>query len=258
MRLAPILIAAVLLPLSGCFGSKDGGGGSSSPAPSSGGGNETDGTGTPLDPTAFIQDYPLTVMAGDPINMTWSVDTGADVTMNTTHTAIHWADFPVEDPQSPDDYGNASEILSGPVPGEFNVTFTIDEPATIYARAHAILGEEHVWSDQVSFDVTPSTTSGARKTVTIGNRTTSYLANYDPQSVTISVGDSVVWLNMDGFSHSATSDAGAPAAFNTGTLAADAASDPIVFTVAGTYTYHCQVHPQTMTGALGGTVIVQA
>jgi plastocyanin len=65
---------------------------------------------------------------------------------------------------------------------------------------------------------------------------------FTPNPLTINVGDSVRWTNTDAATHTATSDAGAPATFTTGNLT-QGQSATILFTVAGTYNYHCAIHP---------------
>jgi plastocyanin len=69
-----------------------------------------------------------------------------------------------------------------------------------------------------------------------------------PQTVNISVGDSVEWRNRDDVQHTSTSNDGL---WNSGLLARDQRFS-FAFTVPGTYNYHCSPHP-TMTGS----VIVQ-
>ncbi|HET9520267.1 MAG TPA: cupredoxin family copper-binding protein [Candidatus Limnocylindrales bacterium] len=72
---------------------------------------------------------------------------------------------------------------------------------------------------------------------------------FDPAAVTVSVGDTVTWTNGDGVGHTATADGGA---FDTGTIAGGG-SDSVTFSAAGTFAYHCTIHP-----AMTGTVTVQA
>lgn len=71
---------------------------------------------------------------------------------------------------------------------------------------------------------------------------------FSPATMTIKVGDSVTWTNQDSVGHSATADNGS---FDTGILA-QGKSGTITFSKAGTYTYHCSVHPM-----MHGTIIVQ-
>jgi len=74
-------------------------------------------------------------------------------------------------------------------------------------------------------------------------------------SVTINAGQAVRWRNDGQAQHTVTSTSvpGGAASFNSGDIEYQNFYDH-VFTVAGTYTYRCENHPQEMTGA---TVIVQ-
>lgn len=71
-------------------------------------------------------------------------------------------------------------------------------------------------------------------------------SSYSPSPRVVTVGQTVVWHNADSMSHTATADGGA---FNTGSVAPGATSDPITMTTAGAFPYHCSIHP-SMTGAL--------
>jgi plastocyanin len=73
---------------------------------------------------------------------------------------------------------------------------------------------------------------------------------YAPASAQAKVGDVVAWKNDDSVPHSATMDAGT---CDTDTISAGS-SAMLVFTAAGTYTYHCKVHPGQMKDV---TVVVQ-
>ena len=72
---------------------------------------------------------------------------------------------------------------------------------------------------------------------------------FSPSSVTIDVGDTVTWTNADAQSHTATAD---DASFDTGTIAGST-SKSVTFATAGTFGYHCKIHP-----SMTGTVVVQA
>lgn len=85
--------------------------------------------------------------------------------------------------------------------------------------------------------------AAADQTVTMEN------LQFQPATVTVQVGDSVTWSNADAVPHTATADDGS---FDTGTISGGASASH-TFTTAGTFAYHCEVHP-TMTG----TVVVQA
>ena len=68
---------------------------------------------------------------------------------------------------------------------------------------------------------------------------------FSPPSLTVTVGDTVTWTNSDDIPHTATADGGS---FDTGTLD-QGASNTVTFDTAGTFPYHCTIHPQ-MTGAI--------
>ena len=71
---------------------------------------------------------------------------------------------------------------------------------------------------------------------------------FDPATLTIQAGQHVHFSNHDGVSHTATSDTGA---FDTGNIAGGA-SGSAEFESAGTFPYHCKIHP-----TMKGTIIVQ-
>lgn len=66
----------------------------------------------------------------------------------------------------------------------------------------------------------------------------------EPSSLTIDVGDTVEWHNHDSATHTATDDDGA---WGTGSLA-NGQGEQITFEKARDDTYHCEFHPNTMTG----------
>ena len=71
---------------------------------------------------------------------------------------------------------------------------------------------------------------------------------FDPNTVTIKVGESVTWTNEDSFNHTVTADNGE---FESGDLA-KGGTFSFTFDKAGTYPYHCGIHP-----SMTGTVVVQ-
>jgi plastocyanin len=62
---------------------------------------------------------------------------------------------------------------------------------------------------------------------------------FDPQTVSIKVDEAVQWTNDDSASHTATMDDGS---CSTDSIASGT-SAKLVFHVAGTYAYHCRIHP---------------
>ena len=73
--------------------------------------------------------------------------------------------------------------------------------------------------------------------------------SYSPASVTVNVGDTVTWTNSGAQAHTATADDGS---WDTGNIAGGG-TDAVTFATAGTFPYHCDIHPQ-----MTGTVTVQA
>lgn len=71
---------------------------------------------------------------------------------------------------------------------------------------------------------------------------------FDPDSVTISVGTTVRWTNLDAALHTSTSDDGVWDSGNLNT------NDQFTFTFdsSATYPYHCEIHP-----AMTATIIVE-
>lgn len=90
----------------------------------------------------------------------------------------------------------------------------------------------------------PSPNPGPSPDVTVtiqGNRGNQ---SYAPSPVTVRVGQTVGWRNADSATHTSTQDGGG---FNTGNIASGATSTPIAMNTAGTFPYHCAIHPG-MTG----------
>jgi plastocyanin len=71
---------------------------------------------------------------------------------------------------------------------------------------------------------------------------------FSPQTITIAAGDTVTWTNSDAQGHTATADGGS---FDTGTIANNT-SKSVTFDTAGTFGYHCKIHP-----AMTATIVVE-
>lgn len=69
---------------------------------------------------------------------------------------------------------------------------------------------------------------------------------FNPSNVTAKTGQVIAFSNTGSASHTATLDNGGCA---TGTINAGK-SDGLVFTTAGTYTFHCSIHPTQMKGTI--------
>jgi plastocyanin len=105
------------------------------------------------------------------------------------------------------------------------------------------------------YSSTPTTTAAATKPpanakqVEIGG--TAYSFGFNPATVTIKAGTTVVWTNGSVAPHTVTSDAGAPAAFDSGTISTGGGQFSFTFTKSGTYHYHCSIHTY-----MKGTIVV--
>jgi plastocyanin len=73
--------------------------------------------------------------------------------------------------------------------------------------------------------------------------------SFSPNPTTMRVGQTVAWKNGDSTTHDATSDV---TRFGTGTVSAGATSAPVTMSTAGTFAYHCTIHP-----GMVGTLVVQ-
>ncbi len=71
---------------------------------------------------------------------------------------------------------------------------------------------------------------------------------FSPDPITISVGDAITWTNGDSAPHTVTLDDGS---CDTGQFG-QGETGTIRFNVAGTYAYHCAVHPN-----MKGTIVVE-
>jgi amicyanin len=99
---------------------------------------------------------------------------------------------------------------------------------------------------------TAATPSGPTKAVTIASPGGTF--GFSPATITVKVGTTVIWTNKTGAPHTVTSDDGKT--FDSGIntpIAANGGTFSFTFTKAGTYTYHCQIHP-----FMTATVIVQS
>ena len=69
---------------------------------------------------------------------------------------------------------------------------------------------------------------------------------FQPSSITITAGSVVVWIDNSDAPHTVTSDPSAPSAFNTTQNVTQGKTFALQFNQAGTYHYHCNIHPTTM------------
>jgi plastocyanin len=82
---------------------------------------------------------------------------------------------------------------------------------------------------------TPTTAASSGNSVSIMN------FSFSPKSLTVKAGTTVTWTNHDSLTHTVTANQGA---FNSPVLPGSSFS--FTFTKAGTYAYHCMIHPSMM------------
>lgn len=97
---------------------------------------------------------------------------------------------------------------------------------------------------------TPSPTpGGASSSVSIPVGASALGNNaFAPDDVNVAVGSTVTWMNVDSVSHTSTSDA---KGWDSG-IVAPGAQFSFTFQSAGTFQYHCAIHP-----GMVGTVVVR-
>ena len=88
----------------------------------------------------------------------------------------------------------------------------------------------------------PGTAPGGLVTVLIQNFA------YSPNPVRVKVGQQVNWLNRDNVTHTATREG----MFDNEVFAMSAHGAPVTMTTAGSFSYHCKIHP-----GMTGTIVVE-
>ena len=112
----------------------------------------------------------------------------------------------------------------------------------------AIVGVTACSNDNTT-PTSPSPSPNPTVTISIvaGARTLTTTA-YSPNPMTVANGTTVMWVNNDTSTHNSTADSGA---FATGSIAPGASATATLRT-AGTFAYHCTLHP-----GMVGTLVVQ-
>ncbi len=103
-----------------------------------------------------------------------------------------------------------------------------------------------------STPTTATTQAGNTQTVMITTDSSGSFA-FSPATLTIKAGTTVIWKNTTSAPHTVTSDDGKT--FDSGTsnpIAAQSGTFSFTFTTAGTFAYHCEIHP-----FMKATIIVQ-
>jgi plastocyanin len=94
---------------------------------------------------------------------------------------------------------------------------------------------------------TPPSTVGGPADVTITINSMNGAQSFSPNPGAAKVGQKVAWRNADSMAHTATGSG-----FDTGSIPPGTTSAPITFSAAGSFAYHCSIHP-SMVGTLNVT-----
>lgn len=86
---------------------------------------------------------------------------------------------------------------------------------------------------------TGNNTGGSGGTVPGANEVWIQNMTFNPSTISVAAGTTITWTNKDVVGHTVTSDA---VLFDSGTLATNGTYQ-YTFSTAGTYAYHCKVHP---------------
>ena len=93
------------------------------------------------------------------------------------------------------------------------------------------------------------TSTPTTATTSTGNSVTIANFAFSPPTLMVKTGTKMTWTNKDSTTHTVTADQGA---FNSGDLA-PGNSFSFTFTKAGSYAYHCMIHP-----FMKATIVVQS
>lgn len=137
-------------------------------------------------------------------------------------------------------------LFSGCAGKPAETTKTLASSSTILASTtsttRAVTSTTQAESSTTTSISSPTTTQAAGMTVQISG------FSFNPGTITVSKGTTVTWVNDDSATHTLVSDSGV---FSSGSLGkGDTFSR--TFTEAGTFAYHCGVHP-----SMKGKVVVQ-
>lgn len=102
-------------------------------------------------------------------------------------------------------------------------------------------------SSSTSPSNTPPASGGTPVSIVSGASVRTTTA-YSPNPISVAVGGSITWMNNDSTTHTSTADNGA---WDSGTIG-PGATFTRTFPTAGSFTYHCSIHPNMV-----ATVTVQ-
>lgn len=90
--------------------------------------------------------------------------------------------------------------------------------------------------------------SSSNNPVPVANSVSIVNMAFSPVTLTVTAGSTITWTNNDNMTHTVTADDNS---FDSGNIAMGSKYSK-TFSTAGTYTYHCTIHPN-----MKGTIIVK-
>lgn len=118
--------------------------------------------------------------------------------------------------------------------------------AIVIIVAIVIYGGKGNNTDNTNTQITQPPTTVTVSEVSTDNAVSISNFTFNPQIITVRVGTTVTWTNEDSVAHQIVSDTGAPlTGINSPTLN-NGDSFNFTFTQAGTWSYHCSIHPDML------------
>lgn len=172
--------------------------------------------------------------AFEPVSATWEI-TPLLPEGHSMLTELRVASAPGEGLAGPDTFGEVVDKREHQnTPASFDGEWVPPAAGVYYLRAYAENQGAHFWSEPVMAEVVPVEPTGVVHTITVGAGGPA--ATLDPPSLSMTVGDAVVWQNDDVISRRFVNTTG-PLGFDTGDIGAGEASEAIVLLAPGVYEY---------------------
>ena len=108
----------------------------------------------------FLQSFPEKVISGQTGTFIWNIDSSPD--LSTPQTTIYWgynatpsALTQKDSPQAVGYEHHQEDYFQGSfrLPDTFDLSINFDKPGTVYFRAYARIGDNHLWTDEKSIIV---------------------------------------------------------------------------------------------------------
>lgn len=172
----------------------------------------TSGQGTDTPIVVEMGETPSNASTNEPIEVNWSL---SGIQGEIDQTAFYWGNSSVQDPSTEDYENQAGLTKPAEVPGDYNASFQVEEPGTIYGRARAFNDGNAYWSDEIAIEIQSGNETGNETGNQTGNETGNLVEIHDegavgfttstefrPQNITVTAGENVTWTNQGNGTHS--------------------------------------------------------